>query len=359
LLYADSVVVPDPVFEWLVDKVGMLLFDAREFRRGKVRFDEGQRSELDQAVAFLREWQPFLSKGWLIVAPVEAERFYEFRALLRSREKNPALFVSWMGLLDMVAEGHQLTPTERLIVDAGLAREMAVTRAREDEEVMRALGYRSSDSMGLAIEIETYVNAFGQAASASARPLATQPGEWEYFLHRLRVAGEVLSKDERVTLSVVPALASSELPFISQASPEVLRDIRANEQAFGDWQLSLARAVRAMEALPQGDSFASEARTVLNEELLPAAAEVRRATSKGRAISAMAQESAMRLGLGALVGAGAVKLGVPVNYAAGSAGLSALVDLTVRSFRPAAPDGAHAVLARLLAAQPRSSESLP
>jgi hypothetical protein len=349
LMYANSVAIPDPIFEWLVDTVDRIVYEARHFYGGKLKFEGGSRHELRDAVEFCRRWHKSLSSGHLIPTPVRAERFYGFRAILRSRERDPLLYVSWEELLDRAYEGEPLSPAEQTILEAGVARFMAVAEAEGDARLSWVISQlRGSDSIAIAVEIERYVSVFGQAASAQARPLATEPGEWEYLLHRLRIAGKELKGNERAKLAVVPALTSSELPFLAGATPAVLEEIRANEDAFHLWQLRLTQAVRTVESLPNDLGFPAEAREALDEFLIPAAAEVKVTTSRLSSIADTAKNMSVKLGIGAAMGAGAVQLGAPINFAVGSAGMSALIDLTVKALRPPTASGANSVLARLM-----------
>jgi hypothetical protein len=345
LLYSNSVAIPDQVFDWLIYFIGPELSAARQFRHGKLRFENAHRQELGRVVSELQAWKPLADKGWVIPVPVRAEMFYGFRALLRSPERDPALFAEWEWFRDKVIAGEQLTPTETKIVMAGFANHMALKEAEKDDELIRAMDVRPDE---IAPVVDIYVRAFSQASAAQARPLATGHREWAYYLHRLRVVGQALRRDDKVGLSIVPALAASDLPFISDVTPKVLADIRTDESAFAEWQLCISKAVRMVEALPADEFFAEEASTVLKEALLPAAEQVRRVTSKSRSLGVAAKDSMLRLGLGAAVGGGAVQAGLPVEYAASSAGLSALIDLTVKAILSPSASGSQAILAKLI-----------
>jgi hypothetical protein len=223
--------------------------------------------------------------------------------------------------------------------------------AKEDEQfakrMRRVSAITTQDHLHAAVS--KYIDGLDLANGADAKPLASTSAEWEYLLHRLRVAGSTLEKEARTKLSVIPAIAASDLPFLADLSPKDLESIRASEAAFTEWQLMLSRAVRCVESLPTEDGFADEAKGVLTEALIPAAEQIHLTTSRSRALARNVKESAIKLGLGAALGTGAAQAGLPLNLSLGAAGLTSLVDVTVRAvLRPSSVASRQSVLARLV-----------
>jgi hypothetical protein len=360
LLYANSIVVEDPVFAWLVEMIGELVSLGHQFNEPWTsRLERVQREELARAVMFLNRWRLLLARGWVIASPRRFDRFYGFQALLRAPPgEDPAMARAWEWLLEWADAGNTLSPTERRVLDAGYARFLAANEARDDREFAAHMRTRLSvtaDDHLYAI-VSEYIDALDQANGARARPLASSVGEWEYLLHRLRTAEAVFAKNDRTALSIIPAISASELPFLHDLSPQDLLSVRATEPAFAEWQLTLSRAVRGIELLPSEANFADEAASVLRETLLPAAEEIRVATSRTRALASSAKESVVKLGLGAVVGAGAKEAGLPLDYSIVAAGFSSLVDLTVRAvLGPSVPTSQQTVLAKLVALGRRAS----
>jgi hypothetical protein len=191
------------------------------------------------------------------------------------------------------------------------------------------------------------------AAATGSRYVAPSAGDAAMLEFRLKRLGERLSTKTKgnTEMRMLPALVTSELPFLDSPDPHLLMSIRDNESAFQDWRAELRDAVRLIDSLPsEGNTFAEEARAVLQDRLLPRANEVRRVVSTSRTMRAAAADNVADFGIAvaAIVGAGAI-LGPEGALAAGvTAGLTVPLKWAYQVlFRPS-PSGASAVIAQLV-----------
>ena len=171
-LYSNSTVVPDPVFDWLVEWVGLEVSLGRQFGNDWTKMLSGAHLEvLTDAVDFLAHWRGLLERGWVIAAPMRFDRFYGFRAALRSREIDPILAQDWEILLDWATTGNALSATERFIVDAGYARFTAMQEATGDKTFARKMKKLASVAPAdLGAVVSEYVDGLSLADGAEAKP---------------------------------------------------------------------------------------------------------------------------------------------------------------------------------------------
>jgi hypothetical protein len=156
---------------------------------------------------------------------------------------------------------------------------------------------------------------------ANARPFPLSEKDWMLF--------ELARGDSEVTglldldLRVINSLATVQLPSLGSSGKHTrsLLAARRDEPAFEEWRAGLRRAIRTVESSPPGTAFNTTTKQALEDELLPLAAEVRRATSRSAALSRAAAEGGISLSVGAGGMSGA---GLLCNFdpAAAIAGLS-------------------------------------
>jgi hypothetical protein len=350
LLYADTVAIPDPVFEWLTNLVNLSLGITRDVS-GRASFDYpgGVREAFADNVRSLLNWEPIVSRGIAIPVPRRPERLAEVARRLRSPGSEPLHAVDWFDTLEIDGLDVDQTDEDELIIAAVRARESAYDEAARDSQLTTYLDRAAGIKMDEVVpEIVAYVDAYAQAIASAARPVASDKFEWAYLLHRIQLARGALERRDVTRLNIVPALAASDLPFLQDVRPRTLLAIRTDEEAFREWRLKLSSVIRAVEALGGDSEFEDEAREVLAETLVPAAEAVMRATSKSKALKDAARESSLRLGVGATFAAAAAQAGAPAVYSMAAAGMSALIDLTVRAILRPSVQGWQTVLLQLL-----------
>ena len=119
-------------------------------------------------------------------------------------------------------------------------------------------------------------------AAIGSRYLPQATGDAALLEFQLRRLGnEIASKSNKnVEIRLLPALATSELPFLRDLDPRLILQIRADQEVFEAWRTQLRNIARVIELLPSaGTSFEQEASDVLADGLNPLAAEVRRVVS--------------------------------------------------------------------------------
>jgi hypothetical protein len=153
---------------------------------------------------------------------------------------------------------------------------------------------------------------------AIARPFPLSDKDWTFF----NIAAATPNPTE-LDLRVANGLATMKLPSFDRVNHHTreLLAARRDEEAFGEWRAGLRRAIRTIESYPPSIEFDRSARQALEDELLPLAAEVRRATSRSAALRRASVESGVSLSVGAAVMTGA---GLAGNFdpAAALAGMS-------------------------------------
>jgi hypothetical protein len=187
------------------------------------------------------------------------------------------------------------------------------------------------------------------AASRSLRFLPDDTSAWTYMQHRIASACEELRAMPDIELMVLPALMAADLPLFTDVAPGTLAAMRRDGADFAAWRTALRNAVRAVGSLPPDDGFAVNARSALEDYIEPAAAELRRNSSRRDRLQHAAHDAVARFILGAVYGSGlgAVTGGsVPSAVAGAAAGV--LTTATLSVLYPNRPTGAGAILARII-----------
>jgi hypothetical protein len=352
LLYAPGVVMHDPVAEWfdphrnslqvpapIRSSQGGMLYQGAEpqLRRGSgyhLFRDEPERSRtwLAGAAPVLVELAPLIRSGVVIPVPqwaIVRQRQMSVLAAVRNDVKDS-------DLANLIADYPEYPPPR---TDQIRGMEVGLGKTAPGD-AQRAIIQNPSYFLNktLAVADATY--------SRYVPPAPADAAMLEYRIGRL---GHELQR-KNIDLSVIAALASSDLPFLTDLDPKTLLAIRRDESAFADWRAQLRDVTRRIEGLPSADDFADEAREVLSDVLLPRAREVKEAVSRSGVMRAAAKEQGLNLTIGtASVAGGAALLGAPIGPAAlVGLGISAVARWAYTSVFGAKPSGANGVLARLV-----------
>jgi hypothetical protein len=314
LLYANSVVVPDPVQVWLAR-------DWSGWRQGLVH-ESDVRTELGRALRKVGELAPGLRSGAVIAAPLPFDPWGIDESILRAG------------------------------ADAAMRPEFASAAvgpgwlARSDYQ---------PDEAGDIWDYDANAAAFGQmraercaqALRSRARFAPLDDLDWAY-VRDPAVVGAPESKTATFELLVTKAVAAVDVPFFRDLDLETLVKIRTDEEAFAEWQAELRQAVRHLETLDSSEEFLDHADLALRDTLVPKAAAVRRATQRSRVLSASLREEVGALGLAGIAVGGLASAGVSLPYSVGAASITAVARITLKSLFTPTPTGSRAVLLGLM-----------
>ncbi len=366
LVYAPSVVVHDPVAEWfdphrgqfdslpgipsrqrnLDGRPSMVLvggepvqFNATGFHRRQGDRYDVTRQELAKLVPALGDIAPLVRSGVIVLVP-ELTLVWRHQQQLLAATRFDTRDTKFGELITRLNEAGDPPPWSNLVRGALVTPASGVARGRELENLVQGPAYYFHKTMAVASDL-----------NADYVPLAGSDSA--LLMYRLHQLGKRLDTEanHNVTLKLLPALASAELPFLQELDPRLLLAIREDEGAFEDWRRELRDTVRLIRSLPSdGEEFEAEVRDVLDDRLMPRAREVQKAVSLSRSMRAATGESlgtfavsAAAAGYGSLmIGSTEARLGAIV------AGLAAPLQwLWKVAFRPS-PSGANAVLAELV-----------
>nr|WP_246289731.1 hypothetical protein [Nocardioides marinus] len=142
----------------------------------------------------------------------------------------------------------------------------------------------------------------------------------------------------------LPALAALKLPSMALRTPELIA-VRRSSDTFAEWRQQLRTALEQVQLLPESETWQSDARAVIADELTPYTERLRGETSRSSALSASVtgMKQLVITGLGGAVGglAGGSTAGALAGVGGVAAGtfISGLSDW-VRVHRAAAPQRA-------------------
>lgn len=207
--------------------------------------------------------------------------------------------------------------------------------------------------------VDALIQQYGDAAYYLARSIAVADAayasylppsatEWAIYEQRLARMGEALGRRKRIDLTVAPALSQSKLPYFCGLSDLDIVGARSDDESFEKWRASLRSATRAITSLPaNSESFAEEAREVLEDSLGPAADEVRRMTSRSATLKRNLRPLGLTMATGAAGAGGEVVLGGAAS-AAVAVGVTGMLGWLADSLFPPSLSGSNAVLAHLI-----------
>jgi hypothetical protein len=186
------------------------------------------------------------------------------------------------------------------------------------------------------------------AREMGARYVPSDAVDWRLLELRLRRTGETLGLADDISVVTLPAVAAGVVPLVSTLDTKTVVDIRKNEDAFASWRAELRSVVRTLEAGPDDpDAFAKEAQGAIEDHLTPQILEVKRARSRSTVLKSATANVGTIAVTGAL-SAGAVALtgGDPSGTLLGPAAAAAVALVKGAIFRPSL-QGTKAVVARL------------
>jgi len=352
LLYAPNVIIHDPVAEWFYrDRDRLRSPPAIRAASGGMQVqgaeptllegsgyhafrDEPERSRifLTQTISALAALAPLIRVG--IVVPIPQWQ------LVRQREEAILTAVRHdvrdERLAELITGATESPPRSDHIRGMEVAPDSGVAPADALRAVVQNPSYFLSKTLAIA---ET-------TSSRYVPPAAIDAALLEYRIRRL---GEEL-RPRDIELQVVASLTAADLPFLGSLEPDTIVAIRRDEAAFDAWRAGLRTTVRAIESNPsQGDAFATEAREVVGDSLIPRAREVKRVVARSTAMKAATKEQTVifAIGAAAVVGAGIVA-GTPVAPSLAGLGISAVNRWLYSSLVGHSPSGTHGILATLV-----------
>ena len=183
------------------------------------------------------------------------------------------------------------------------------------------------------------------ANRADATIVPTASWHWQYVAFREQRLLHGRSGAD-VAIRIASGLAHADLPLLTGLTPDVVVRIRKEEEAFAEWRNALRTAARTISSLESEDTFAAEAREVFGDLLESKVADLRRVTSRSRALRGALTEQPLRVALGAAFSSAAgVALGTqPSAAVVVGAAATGLANLAYAAIRPQRPTGAAAIL---------------
>jgi hypothetical protein len=186
------------------------------------------------------------------------------------------------------------------------------------------------------------------ADASGSRYIPPAATDHAIYHRRLERAGEELSRRVALELRIAAALTRTELPFIGALEASTLVEIRQNEESFEEWRAQLRSVVRQVEAAPDSERYAEEAKEVFEDGFAALAAEVRRTTKSSQVLRDSAGDATIGLVTGVAVAGGAALAGLDGLNAAALAGVSAVSQWALRGLFPPRRSGVQTVIAALM-----------
>jgi hypothetical protein len=195
----------------------------------------------------------------------------------------------------------------------------------------------------------TFLIDLDETKRCRARFLPSDEFTWRNFMESLDHVDREL-RESKVELKVVPSLVAAQLPILEGVAPSTLTKIREDDEAFAEWRAVLRTVVRNIEETPFVDrDFEVEARSAISDALEPAAAAVRRSMAKSRVLRHHAEKGLGRMILGgALLGGASLMDGGGIAEALASTAAGAVSTTILEVLFGQRPQGALAVLSRLV-----------
>ncbi len=281
LLYADQVLVHDPLAEWFcATRDRLRALDPVRYRNGaKLQGSEGHLlaadgwianpmdlernlNELQWRVAALRDIEPLLRAGAAVPVP-HLDLVVAQQEQLLSAVRNDLRNDRFVRAAD--------EPIDVKPVTADFSRGIRL-------ELQGAGGLVSDKDRRLQIagNPSYYLNkTLAVAASAGASYMPPSATDWALYQTRIDAAAIELRRASEIDLKVMAALHTSELPLLDELSLETVARLRTEEGLLEDWRASLRQAARGLQTVPvEGAAFVSDSRQVLEDMLLPAEREL-------------------------------------------------------------------------------------
>lgn len=353
LLYFDTVVVHDPIGEWFDPRRGQLRGPPPIRYRNGVQVQSAQvnimagdgyyapssgparaREHLKWMLPMLMDLAPLIRSG--VAIPIN-----QIGTLIDRQEAILAGVRHDLRDSQLVAEISNPIDLQPVTADysRGLQLQMEGAGGVVSGDEIRAIAQNPAYFLTKTIALADAVGARYTPPAATDHAL---------YVRRLQRAGEELSRSAGLDLRIAAALTRTPLPFVGALELPTLVQIRENEGSFEEWRSQVRSVVRQIEATPDSEDFADNAREVFDDGFAVVAAEVRRATQRSTVLQASIGDATINLVTGLAVAGGAVLAGADGLNAAAFASASAASSWALRALFLPRQTGARAVIAALM-----------
>ncbi len=354
LLYADQVVLHDPLADWFcADRSRIQPLDVVRYRNGAaVASSEGHilindgwvahQTDRERNLAVLRWAVPALQSVEPLVTAGAAILVPQLQIVIRAQD----------GILSAVR--HDLRNDAFLEAVQAPVDVQPVTRnsTRGMQQSLSGAGGLASDKdrrLEIGGNPSYYLNkTLAVAAAAGAAYVPPSATDWRLFELRCQAATNELRRITGTDLKVLAALHASELPLLDGLTLDAVSTLRIKEGAMEDWRIALRQAARGLSTVPaDGADFAADSAQVLQDALGPVERRVRDEAKSIRRLFGTGREFSVDFVSGvAAAGATGAALG-GTTTAVAAAGLSAIAKWTIGALIPPRQDGVASVVAYL------------
>jgi hypothetical protein len=354
LLYADQVVLHDPLAEWFYSgRHRLRALDPIRFRNGtKLAGSEGHllrsdgwpahRGELEPnlatlrwAIPALRDIAPLVNSGAAVLVP---------HLQLLAGLQDPLFTAIRHDLADDRFLQAVENPIDLQPVTTDFSRGIRL-------DIKNAGGFVSDKDRRLQIagNPSYYLNKTLAISSATrATYLPPSATDWALYEFKIAAASEEFRRATKTDLQVLAALHTSDLPLISHLALDTVAALRLKEGVMEEWRVALRQAARGLTTIPvEGASFAADSRQVLADLLSPAERQVAKEAGLLGRFQRGGRDASIKLVSGA-AGAGATAAiigGPPAGLI--TAGVSAVTGWTLAALLPPRHTGVANVVAHI------------
>ncbi len=349
LLYANEVLIHDPVAEWFsASRDRLRALDPIRYRNGtKVQGSEGHLLRIDGWLAHSTDLDRNLHElRWRIPALDSIE------PLVRSGAAIPVSHIDLVlalqdQLLSAVRHDMRNDRFVRAVSEPVDLQPVTTDFSRGGQLDLAGAGGLLTDKdrrLSVAGNPAYYLNkTLAVAASAGAIYLPPSATDWAIFHARIDAAAVELRRAGELDLNVLAALHTSELPLLEDLDLATVSRLRNEEGLVEEWRAALRQAARGLQTIPsEGPAFASDSRQLLEDMLLPAENELaRNATFRGR-LRRGGRDASVSL----MAGAAGTAVAGPVGGLL-TAGVSAAASWTLKALLPEQRTGTAQIVAHL------------
>lgn len=354
LLYADQLVLHDPLAEWFfADRRRLRALNPIRYRNGaKLAGSEGyllatdgwvvHRDDLERnlatltwAIPALRDVAPLIDSGAALLVP-------HLQLVLAAQESL------------LVAVRHTLN--DDAFVDAV---EHPIDLKPITTDFSRGVALELTGAGGLVSDKDRRLQVAGNPAYYVNKTLAVAHGaqaaymppsatDWRLYDLRVQAAAIELRRAADLDLKVLAALHTSELPLLADLDLKTISKLRADEGLLEDWRIALRQAARTLTAVPvEGAAFATDSRQLLEDLLGPAERQVAKDQALLGRLKRGGRDASVKLVAGAAgAGVAATVVGGPPAGLI-TAGVSAAAGWTLGALLPAKHSGIAQVVVHL------------
>jgi hypothetical protein len=354
LLYADQVLLHDPLAEWFfLDRRRIRGPPPIRYRNGaKLQGSEGHLLATDGWIAHRDDLERNLRElRWMIPA------LAEMAPVIRSAT---AVLVPHLHVVVAAQEGLLSAVRHDLRDDQFIAAiESPIDQQPVATDFSRGVRLELSGAGGMVSDADRRLSFAGNpayylnktlAVASAAHALYMPPSatDWAIYEARVAAAARELKRVNDLDLKVLAALHSSRLPLFEGIELATVSRAREDDDAFGEWRAALRRAARGLQHLPvEGAAFEADSRQLLEDELAPAQKAVEKDATYFRRLRQASPDASVRLVAGA-AGAGVAAAAVggpPIGLL--TAGVSAAASWALGALLPRKRSGVAEIVAHL------------